>query len=235
MLPPAHEEAVQIVLARLAHLVKVRAPRRSSPPAHRRPAHLSPPRPGIASTLPAPPTLSTPTPVPTPHADSTSHAHASIWQTKGLLLRQPFDDYMKNVNSPKQIDEVTYVQFRNGLGRTGLEVSGDETELIALKFPGKAKVASHTIQPNPNPSPSPGPNLTLPLTRATSTTWPSCAPSTRASASSLHASPGPTCSPPTSCTEASVSRARCWARTSRAGWPRLLTGLRSTRRPLTRT
>lgn len=81
MLPPAHEEAVQIVLARLAHLVK----------------------------------------------------------TKGLLLRQPFDDYMKNVNSPKQIDEVTYVQFRNGLGRTGLEVSGDEAELIALKFPGKAQ------------------------------------------------------------------------------------------------
>jgi len=81
MLPPAHEEAVQIVLARLSHLVR----------------------------------------------------------TKGLLLRQPFDDYMKNVNSPKQIDEVTYVQFRNGLGRTGLEVSGDETELIALKFPGKAK------------------------------------------------------------------------------------------------
>ena len=91
------------------------------------------------------------------------------------MLRQPFDDYMKNVNSPKQIDEVTYVQFRNGLGRTGmpqrvrtkgcrprrnpglaeprllltvraspwtgLEVSGDETELIALKFPGKAQVA----------------------------------------------------------------------------------------------
>ena len=46
---------------------------------------------------------------------------------------------MKNVNSPKQIDEVTYVQFRNGLGRTGLEVSGDEAELIALKFPGTAK------------------------------------------------------------------------------------------------
>ena len=45
---------------------------------------------------------------------------------------------MKNVNSPKQIDEVTYVQFRNALGRTGLEVSGDETELIAMKFPGKA-------------------------------------------------------------------------------------------------
>ena len=78
MLPPAHEEAVQIVLARLAHLVKVRVPRRSSPPAHRRPAHLSPPRPGIASTLPAPPTLSTPTPMPTPRADSTSHAHAPV-------------------------------------------------------------------------------------------------------------------------------------------------------------
>jgi len=80
-LPPAHEEAVMTVLARLAHLVK----------------------------------------------------------TKGLLLRQPFDDYMKNVNSPKQVDEVTYVQFRNGLGRCGLEVSGEEAELIALKFPGSAK------------------------------------------------------------------------------------------------
>ena len=81
VLPPAHEEAVQIVLARLSHLVR----------------------------------------------------------TKGLLIRQPFDDYVKNVNSPKQIDEVTYVQFRNALGRTGLEVSGDETELISMKFPGKAK------------------------------------------------------------------------------------------------
>ena len=80
VLPPAHEEAVMSVLARLAHLVK----------------------------------------------------------TKGLLLRQPFDDYMKNVNSPKQVDEVTYVQFRNGLGRTGLEVSGDEAQLIAQKFPGVA-------------------------------------------------------------------------------------------------
>ena len=47
---------------------------------------------------------------------------------------------MKNVNSPKQIDEVTYVQFRNALGRTGLEVSGDETELIAMKFPGKVRL-----------------------------------------------------------------------------------------------
>ena len=55
------------------------------------------------------------------------------------MLRQPFDDYMKNVNSPKQVDEVTYVQFRNGLGRCGLEVSGEEAELIALKFPGSAK------------------------------------------------------------------------------------------------
>ena len=245
MLPPAHEEAVQIVLARLSHLVRVRAPPpqlapSTSPPPPRPPAaprvsaRFSPPRLGTASS----PSMPTPPPSSDRHLPrrSTPLSLACLArQTKGLLLRQPFDDYMKNVNSPKQIDEVTYVQFRNGLGRTGLEVSGDETELIALKFPGKAKVASHTIQPNPNPSPSPGPNLTLPLTRATSTTWPSCAPSTRASASSLHASPGPTCSPPTSCTEASVSRARCWARTSRAGWPRLLTGLRSTRRPLTRT
>ena len=42
---------------------------------------------------------------------------------------------------------MTYVQFRNGLGRTGLEVSGDEAELIALKFPGTAKVTLLNIQP----------------------------------------------------------------------------------------
>ena len=55
-------------------------------------------------------------------------------------LMREVDDYVKNVNSPKQIDEVTYVQFRNALGRTGLEVSGDETELIAMKFPGKVRL-----------------------------------------------------------------------------------------------
>ena len=100
---------------------------------------------------------------------------------------------MKNVNSPKQIDEVTYVQFRNALGRTGLEVSGDETELIAMKFPGKVRLGlglgvGRVLTRA----------LTLALTlalpparrRASSTTLPSCAPLTRASASSPRASPG---------------------------------------------
>ena len=50
MLPPAHEEAVQSVLARLSHLVKARhrpssRPLHTASPAHpARPAHLPPPR-----------------------------------------------------------------------------------------------------------------------------------------------------------------------------------------------
>ena len=50
MLPPAHEEAVQSVLARLSHLVKARhrpssRPLHTASPAHpARPAHLGPPR-----------------------------------------------------------------------------------------------------------------------------------------------------------------------------------------------
>jgi hypothetical protein len=49
MLPPAHEEAVQIVLARLSHLVRVRAPPpqlapSTSPPPPRPPAARLPPR-----------------------------------------------------------------------------------------------------------------------------------------------------------------------------------------------
>ena len=59
-------------------------------------------------------------------------------KTKMLLVRQPFDDYMRHVNSPMQVDCCTFAQFRNGLSRLGLEVSGPEADLIKMKFAGSS-------------------------------------------------------------------------------------------------
>ena len=135
VLPPAHEEAVQIVLARLSHLVRVRAPPAAAAarPLHSAPLPPRPPRtPSVARTSARPPhhrrrrrrlprrRRRRRRPLSRSHALTLSRPlRGRPGQTKGLLIRQPFDDYVKNVNSPKQIDEVTYVQFRNALGRTG--------------------------------------------------------------------------------------------------------------------
>lgn len=62
-------------------------------------------------------------------------------KSRGLLVRQPFDEYAKSWGSPKQIDQVTFMQFRNGLSRLGLEVSGTEAELLKMKFPGSSEKA----------------------------------------------------------------------------------------------
>ena len=59
-------------------------------------------------------------------------------KVRGLLVRPFFHDYCRNVNSPIQMDQVTQVQFRNGLSRMGLQVTAEEAALLNKRFAGSA-------------------------------------------------------------------------------------------------
>jgi len=59
-------------------------------------------------------------------------------KTRQIDIRPVFDDYSKNINSTLKIDQVTKVQFRNGMSLLGLEISPEETGLLYKAFAGAA-------------------------------------------------------------------------------------------------
>ncbi len=63
---------------------------------------------------------------------------AHLVKTKSVDVRPVFDDYSKNVNSTLLVDQVTKVQFRNGLSLLNLEISAEETALLNKAFAGAA-------------------------------------------------------------------------------------------------
>ena len=58
-------------------------------------------------------------------------------KVRQLLIRPTFNDYYKNVNSPIQVDQVTFAQFRNGLSTLGIKIDIIETELLQKRYAGK--------------------------------------------------------------------------------------------------
>jgi len=63
---------------------------------------------------------------------------AHLVRTRRILLRPPFADFAKNVNSPLLEDQVTHQQFRSGISSLGLELSEEEVELLQARFSGSA-------------------------------------------------------------------------------------------------
>ena len=64
---------------------------------------------------------------------------AHLVKTRQIDVRPTFDDGSKNINSTLLVDQVTAVQFRNGLSSLGLPVNAEETAMLCKAFAGEAE------------------------------------------------------------------------------------------------
>ena len=94
----------------------------------------------FSTTMDFTPTLVRESPLLTPEETAECEAVvarlAHLVKTRQIDIRPIFDDYSKNLNSTLAIDQVTKIQFRNGLSQLKLEVSAEETAVLTKAFAG---------------------------------------------------------------------------------------------------